>query len=128
MNLSPFAKKTAKTLLRANRKNGVSWRQISKHGYHAEDVNILPGINHATICRFAKSKGTWIPASIDLQKALGIYRERHQPAKLIADMSSSELLAALDNRKPLIATHSKAAMNGFIRACKSASKNRRATA
>lgn len=118
MNLSPHAKKTARTLLRANRKSGVSWRAIQRNGYTDNDVNVLPGIAPGTLCRFAKSKGTWIPASIELQRALGIYRERKQPAKMIADLSPNELLLRLQHRTPMIATHTKINMVKFIRACK----------
>jgi len=128
MNLSPRAKKTARTLLRANRKSGISWRHISQHGYISADVVVEPGINHGTICRFAKARGSWIPAGVELQKAFGIYRERKQPAKTLIDMSRDELLYVLNNRKPLIATHTKKAMDEFIRACNSASKARKARA
>lgn len=120
------AKKTAKTLLRANRKNGVSWRTIEKHGYTEDDVAVLPGVNNTTICRFAKSKGAWLPKDPDILKRLGLYVDKPQRPKMIADMSSEELLAALNNRKPLIATYSQAAMREFIRACKLASQKRKA--
>lgn len=119
------AKKAAKTLLRENRKNGVSWRTFEKCGYEGEVV-ILPGISAGTLCRFAKSKGAWLPKDPDILKRLGLYVEKPQRPKMIADMSSDELLAALNNRQPLIATHTKAAMNEFIRACKLASQQRKA--
>ena len=118
MNLSPQPRKTARALLRANRKNGISWRTIEHNGYACEDIKVLPGVSHGTLCRFAKSKGKWIPASIELQRALGIYRERKQSPKMIADKSLDELLYCLQHRTPLIATHTKKAMHEFIQSCK----------
>lgn len=120
------AKKTAKTLLRANRKNGVSWRTIEKHGYTEDDIVILAGVNATTLCRFAKSRSAWQPKDPAILKLLGLHVEKPQRPKMIADMSNEELLAALNNRQPLIATHTKAAMNEFIRACKLASQQRKA--
>lgn len=93
------AKKTATTLLRANLKNDISWRLISKIGYHKDDVIVLPGIAPGTLCRFAKSNGEWKPKNIEIQKLLGIY---HYPRfKHISEMSTKELLYALSNRQPM---------------------------
>jgi hypothetical protein len=122
------AKKTAKTLLRANRKNDISWRTMERDGYREGDIVILPGVNNTTICRFAKSKGTWQPKDIEILKRLGLHIEKQPRPKSIWDMPTDELRAALDNRQPLIATHSKAAMQEFIRACNAASKARKARA
>lgn len=121
-------KQTARALLRANRKNGVSWRKISRLGYRENGVNVLPGIAHGTLCRFAKSKGAWLPASEEIKSLLGIINnDKHPKPKSLWDMSTSELLHALNNRHPMIATHRKKAMDDFIRACKRASRKERAT-
>lgn len=123
-----IAKMTAKTLLRANRKNDVSYRHISKHGYTEGIVIVRPGLNHATLNKFALRKGAWIPADTEKQKLLGIYRAKKVKPKDLIDMSDDEILHALNNRKPIIAIYSQKAMNDFSRACKSASKARKATA
>jgi len=47
------ARKLARELLRKNR-HGASWRVIA-HEVYADQIN------YATLNRFAKSKGTWIP-------------------------------------------------------------------
>lgn len=93
------AKKTARTLLRANRKSDVSWRCISKSGYRLDGIEVKPGINHATLCRFAKAKGTWIP-NIETQKLLGIYKERkpYPKHKTIRDLNPKELRQAVRGR------------------------------
>ena len=120
MKLSAYARKAAKTLFRVNRKNHISWRTIQRQGYRDDDVSIQPGIKPGTLCRFAKAKGAWIPATIELQKALGIYRERKHPAKMIIDMARDELLLALKHRKPFTPTFTQREMKEFIRACKRA--------
>lgn len=112
------AKQTARTLLRANRKNGLSWRTLSRSGYTQDDITIHPGIAAGTLCRFATSKGAWLPKDIETLKLLGLHHEKHPKPKPIFEMTADELLHALNNRKPLIATHTKKAMTDFIRACR----------
>lgn len=92
------AKKTATALLRANLKDGVSWRQISKYGFREDDVQVQKGVAPGTLCRFAKAKGTWQPESIEIQKLLGIYCPKYPRWKYIQEMSKKELLLALSNR------------------------------
>lgn len=84
-------KKTARTLLAANKKNGVSWRKMARHGYANEQIMILPGCSHGVIYKFAQSRGKWIPRDIELQKKLGIYDR----PKLLDDMTINELRVAL---------------------------------
>lgn len=112
------AKQTARTLLRANRKNGISWREISKRGYHEDDVHIQAGINHATLCRFAKAKGAWLPADVEILKRLGQHHEKQPRPKMIWDMSANELLHALNNRQPYQPTMKQKELRDYIRACK----------
>jgi hypothetical protein len=114
------AKQTARTLLRANRKKGVSWRHIEKNGYAEDDVIVKSGINNTTICRFAKSKGAWRPKDIEILKLLGLYHEKPLRPKTISDMSSIELLYCLNNRKPFTPTLTPQAMKEFIKSCKRA--------
>lgn len=112
------AKQTARELLRANRKDGVSWRQIEKHGHRADDINIQAGIAHGTLCRFAKAKGTWMPVDIEILKLLGLHHEKQPRAKMISEMSSTELRYCIDNRQPFKPTMTQQALREFIRACK----------
>jgi len=124
----PTVKQTARELLRANRKYGVSWRTISKNGYTNEGVIICPGLNHATINKFAMRKGQWIPSDIEKQKMLGIFIDKQPKPKSIFEMSSDELLKVLKNRQPMTAVFSQREMNDYVRECKQASKARKATA
>jgi hypothetical protein len=92
--MSSKAETLARRLLRENRKNGRSWRVIAR-----EDFN--DKINNTTLCRFAKSKGTWIPKDNSIQIVLGIKHAPQQKAKLIYDMSADELLYAFIHRQPM---------------------------
>jgi len=112
------AKQTARALLRANRKFGLSWPVLSREGYRIDDINIKPGIAAGTLNRVALSKGAWLPKDIEILKLLGLHHEKQPRPKMIWDMSSAELLYCLNNRKPMIATHTQKAMHKFIRACK----------
>lgn len=96
----------------------MSWRDISENGYFADGIMVKPGIKPGTLCRFAKAKGTYIPVDIELQKALGIYRERQRPAKMISEMSSIELLYCLNHRAPLVPTMTQKELRDYVRACK----------
>lgn len=100
------ATKTAKTLLDANLRKRVSWRNISQNGYCNGDVNVLPGLNHATLNKFAKSKGTWIPADTEKQKLLGVYVEKPIHVK-------RELLPGEKETKKRIAIMAKNLRNSF---------------
>jgi len=111
-------KQTARTLLRANRKNGVSWRTIEKYGYSEDNIIVKPGINNTTICRFAKSKGTWLPKDIEILKLLGLHHEKQPRPKMISEMPSNELRYCLNNREPMKPTMTQQALREFIRACK----------
>jgi len=111
-------KQTARALLRANRKLGFSWRQIEKHGYQDNDVVILPGVNNTTICRFAKSKGTWLPKDKEILKLLGLYHEKQPRPKSIWDMSAVELLHSLKHRTTYQPTMTQKELREFVRACK----------
>jgi hypothetical protein len=113
-------KQTARTLLRANRKNGISWRQIEKHGYVEDGIIIKPGINNTTICRFAKSKGAWMPKDIEILKLLGLHHEKQPRPKMISEMSANELLYCLDNRQPFKPTMTQTQLRDYVRACKEA--------
>ena len=110
--------KTARMLFRANRKLGFSWREIEKHGYQDDDIVILPGINATTLCRVAKSKGTWLPKDIEILKLLGLYHEKLPRPKSIWDMSAGELLYALDHRQCYQPTMTQRQLREFVRACK----------
>lgn len=59
------AKKLARSLLRENRKNGRTWRAIAHEDYNDQ-------INFATLNRFAKSKGAWIPKDNEILITLGL--------------------------------------------------------
>lgn len=121
------AKKTARTLYRANRKMGLSWRVISKHGYMDDDVIIQPGINPTTLCRFAKSKGTWQPIDINILKLLGLYHEKQAKPKSIFEMSVIELLYCLRNREAARPGMTQKQLNDYVHACRVASKARKTT-
>lgn len=63
MTISPRkAKKTALKLLRENRR-GRSWRVIARD---------YPGVNFATLNRFAIHKGEWLPADEKILISLGL--------------------------------------------------------
>lgn len=113
-------KQTARSLLRANRKNGISWRQIERHGYREDNIIIKPGVNHGTLNRVATSKGTWLPKDIEILKRLGLHREKQRRLKSIWDMSSDELLHSLNNRQPLQAIMTQKQLRDYVRACKGA--------
>ena len=114
------AKQTARALFRANRKNGVSWRTMERAGYQADDIIILPGINATTLCRVAKSKGTWLPKDIEILKKLGLYHEKQPRPKSIWDLSSAELLHCLTHRTVYQPTMTQKQMRDYLRACKGA--------
>lgn len=87
------AKKTARTLLRENRKNGRSWRVIAREDYQDK-------IHNATLCRFALSKGEWFPKDKELQIVLGI-RKQSKPRpkqKTMMQMNKSELIQHITKR------------------------------
>lgn len=111
-------KQTARTLLRANRKNDVSWRMMEKHGYQEGDVVVLPGVNNTTLCRFAKSKGTWMPKDIEILKLLGLHHEKQPRRKSIWDMSANELLYALNHRQCYQPMLTQKELRDYVRACK----------
>ena len=113
-------KQTARALLRANRKDGVSWREISKHGYRNDEINILPGLNHATLNKFAISKGAWLPTDTEKLKKLGLYQEKQPRPKSIWDLSSAELLHCLTHRTVYQPTMTQKQMRDYLRACKGA--------
>jgi hypothetical protein len=115
-------KQTARTLLRANRKMGFSWRQIEKHGYQEDGIVIKPGVNNTTLCRFAKSKGAWLPKDIEILKLLGLHHEKQPRPKSIWDMSSTELQYALKHRRPYIPTMTQKQLREYVRACKHGAK------
>lgn len=81
--------------MRENRKNGISWRILGRR----------LGVNHATICRFAKSKGKWKPKDLGIQKKLGILKVKKKAPKPITRMLSqrmeNDLINALQNKTPL---------------------------
>jgi len=112
------AKQTARTLLRANRKYGYSWRTIERDGYREDDIHILPGVNHGTLNRVALSKGVWLPKDIETLKRLGLYQEKQPRPKSIWDMSAVELLHTLKHRQPYQPTMKQKELRDYIRACK----------
>lgn len=116
------AKQTARALFRANRKNGFSWREIEKHGYQDDEVVILPGVNATTLCRVAKSKGTWLPKDIAILKLLGLHHEKQPRPKSIWDMSADELLHSLQHRQPYQPTMTQKQLREFVRACKAGAR------
>jgi len=99
---------TAKTLLRANRKLGISWREISKNGYTEGDVKVLPGLGHAMLYKFASRKGLWLPADIEKLQLLGIFHERQDFQNNVNALSADELLNMI--------MHTQKVLNDFIRA------------
>jgi len=111
-------KKIARTLLRANRKLGLSWPVLSREGYSEGDIVIKPGVNQTTLCRVAKSKGTWLPKDIEILKLLGLYQEKQPRPKPIWDMSAVELLYSLKHRQPYQPTMKQKELRDYIRACK----------
>lgn len=94
-------KQIARGLLRENRKNGTSWRTLGKR----------MGVNHATLCRFAKSKGRWRPKDKTIQAKLGILKARKvQPkmiTKIVNDKTGNELIKAFTERAPMKGSHSR---------------------
>lgn len=62
------ARKLAKSLLNEN-SHGRSWRKIAREDYG-------DAVNYATLNRFAKSEGKWIPKNKDILAALGLYKPR----------------------------------------------------
>jgi len=85
-----FAGKLAKLLLEENKK-GKSWRVIARQYFRPKIIN------YATLNRFAKSGGKWMPKNKKILAALGLIKP--PKSKQIADMSSKELLWCLENRK-----------------------------
>jgi hypothetical protein len=86
------ARKRARELLRENRKMERSWRTIAREDF---DNKIPPG----TICRFAKSKGTWVPGNTEHLILLGLKKApAPRPMPELFDMSTAALTAALKNR------------------------------
>lgn len=72
-----------------------TWRVIASSDYE----NKIPA---GTLCRFAKAKGEWLPKEEYLY-VLGLKKQRatiHKP-KMLIDMSTDELLFALNNRQPM---------------------------
>jgi hypothetical protein len=67
-------------LLSENRIGGRSWRSIAEEDFNGK-------VNHATLCRFALSGGTWIPKDRKIQKALGLIKPRTQTEKTIAELT-----------------------------------------
>lgn len=112
------AKQTARALFRANRKDNKSWPCLSREGLEADDVKVLPGIAAGTLCRVAKSKGTWLPKDIEIIKLLGLYQEKQPRPKSIWDMSAVELLHSLNHRQPYQPTMKQKELRDYIRACK----------
>ena len=112
------AKQTARALFRANRKFYISWRAIERDGYRVDDIVIKPGINNTTLCRFAKSKGAWLPKDIEILKLLGLHHEKQPRPKSIWDMSAHELLYSLKHRQPMTNTLTQKALREYVRACK----------
>lgn len=87
------AKKTARMLLRENRKNFRSWRVIAREDFE----NKVPA---GTLCRFAVSKGEWFPKDKELQIILGI-RKQSKPRpkqKTMMQMNKSELIQHITQR------------------------------
>lgn len=69
MSLStPRARKLAKSLLNEN-SHGRSWRKIAREDYGDT-------VNYATLNRFAKSQGDWLPKNKEILAALGLYKPR----------------------------------------------------
>lgn len=99
---------TAKTLLRANKKLGVSWREISKNGYVEGDVKVLPGLGHAMLYKFATRKGLWLPSDVEKLQKLGIFHERQEFQNTVNELSADELINMI--------MHTKKVLNDFIRA------------
>jgi hypothetical protein len=58
------AKKLARTLLRENRR-GRSWRDIAQRDFGGT-------VNYATLNKFARNKGAWIPKDVHILYALGL--------------------------------------------------------
>jgi hypothetical protein len=116
------AKQAARALFRANRKKDLSWRDIERHGYQADDIIIKPGINATTLCRVAKSKGTWLPKDIEILKLLGLHHEKQPRPKSIWDMSANELLHSLKHRQPYQPTMTQKQLREFVRACKAGAR------
>ena len=74
-----------------NREHPVSWRALERR----------TGVNHGTLCRFAKSKGHWIPKSEEIQSRLGILKVKKVQPKMISEQTENELIDALRNRQPM---------------------------
>lgn len=87
------ARKTARSVLRENRKNGRSWRVIAREDFNGE-------INHATLNRFAIHKGEWLPKDERLLIVLGLKKERkpRPKQKTVMQMNKSELLQHFTQR------------------------------
>lgn len=99
--MSSKAKTLALRLLRKNRGTRAhpakSWRQIAREDFNGQ-------INHATLNRFANSKGEWIPKDETLQIALGLKHPRKVKAgqpKDLFDMAASTLRQMLVDRKEM---------------------------
>lgn len=64
----------ARKLLRDKR----SWRQIAEQDYGNK-------IHFATLCKFAKSEGTYVPSDKATQYLLGLYKPRRMTPKTIVN-------------------------------------------
>jgi hypothetical protein len=89
--MSSRAKTLALALLRKNRgsrdRAGVPWRKISADDYSN-------GVNPTTLCRFAKSRGSWVPKNRRIQELLGLRTKRTprpRPRIVCQIMSMAEL-------------------------------------
>lgn len=87
MNISPSrAKRLARRLLRENRKYGRSWRSIAHEDFKDR-------IHNATLCRFAITKGTWMPKDKDMLIVLGLIKPRApRRVKTLKEMTRNEMI------------------------------------
>lgn len=87
------ARKTARRLLRENRKSGRSWRVIAREDYDDK-------INITTLCRFAITKGEWFPKDERLQIILGLRKERkpRPKQKTVNTMTRDEVIELFEKR------------------------------
>ena len=98
--ITPKAKRTARSLFRANHKNGISYRSIERNGYTdpLKGIVIKPGVNHTTLSRIANSRGAWLPKDKAILTALGLIKQRKPKAKpkQITEMNANELINLRD--------------------------------
>jgi hypothetical protein len=102
-NHSSFPRKQASEILKQHRQNKRSWRQIAREDFAGR-------IKAGTLCRFAKSKGNWIPKSQFIRNVLGLNRFTMNNIKpriikvrssFIDEMTECELKEALSKRSPM---------------------------